>query len=53
MEINYNIPKDNSHLYNLAFIKAVFIRDTIDKLNIGINEKENLKKEILEHLKRT
>ena len=53
MEIYYNIPKDNSHINNLAFIKALFIRDTIEKLDLDINEKENLKKEILEYLKKT
>ena len=47
MEIKYNIPKDNGHINNLAFIKALFIRDTIDKLNISFEEKENLKNEIL------
>ena len=53
MEIYYNIPKDNSHIKNLAFIKAIFIRDTIEKLNITFEEKEELKNEILEYLKKT
>lgn len=53
MEIKFNIPKDNSHISNLAFIRALLIRDTIEKLNITIEEKEELKEEILEYLKKT
>lgn len=53
MKIKYNIPKDNSHISNLAFIRALFIRDTIEKLNISFEEKEELKEEILEYLKKT
>jgi len=53
MEINYNFPKDNCHINNLAFIRALFIRDTIEKLDISFSEKEELKKQILEYLKNT
>lgn len=53
MEIKFNIPEDNSHISNLAFIRALLIRDTIEKLNITIEEKEELKEEILEYLKKT
>lgn len=52
MEFYYNIPKDNSHISNLAFIRALFIRDTIEKLNISLEEKKILKEEILEYLKK-
>ncbi len=53
MEINYNIPEDKSHISNLAFIRALFIRDTIEKLNISFEAKEKIKDEILEYLKET
>lgn len=53
MEINYNFPKDNSHVNNLAFVRALFIRDTIEQLNISFEEKQMLKNEILEYLQKT
>lgn len=52
MEFYYNIPKDNSHISNLAFIRALFIRDTIEKFNISFEEKNELKEQILEYLKK-
>lgn len=53
MEIKLNFPKDNSHIYNLAFVRALLIRDTIESLSITYQEKENLRKDILEYLKKT
>ena len=38
MEIKYNFSKDNSHINNLAFIRALFIRDTIESLDVSIEE---------------
>lgn len=53
MEIKYNFPKDNSHINNLAFIRALFIRDTIESLDVSIEEKNAIRKDILEYLKKT
>lgn len=53
MEINYNFPKDNSHISNLAFVRALFIRDTIELLDVSFEEKQMIKEEILEYLKKT
>ena len=53
MEIDYNFPKDNCHINNLAFIRALFIRDTIENLNVSVEEKNAIKKDILEYLKKT
>lgn len=54
MDIKINIPKDNnSHISNLAFVKALLINSTIEKLDINYNEKEELKNKILEYLKNT
>lgn len=51
MEIILNFPKDNQHIQNLAFIKALLIKGTIESLNISYEEKQQLRKEVLEHLK--
>ena len=50
MNIKVNFPKDKSHTYNLAFIKALLIKATIDNLKIDIEEKEEIRSNILEHL---
>ena len=52
IKIKVNFPEDDSYIYNIAYIKAMFIRDTIEQLDINYEEKENLRKEILEHLKK-
>ena len=51
MNIKVNSPKDESHIYNLAFIKALLIKGTIDNLKIDIDEKINIRSNILDHLK--
>ena len=53
MEIKYNFSKDNSHINNLAFIRALFIRDTIERLDVSIEEKNAIRKDVLEYLKKT
>lgn len=53
MKIKMNFPKDNSHISNLAFARALLIRDTIQNLNVSYEEKETLRKEVLEYLKRS
>lgn len=53
MEIKINIPENNSHINNFAYVKAFLINKTIEALDISYNEKEKVKKEILEYLKKT
>ncbi len=54
MDIKINIPKDNnSYISNLAFVRALLINSTIEKLDITYSEKEELKNKILEYLKNT
>lgn len=53
MEIKINFPKDNSHISNLAYIKALLIKSTIENLNISYEGKVQLKNEVLEYLKNT
>lgn len=53
MEIKINLPKDNIHIKNLAFVRALLIRDAIEGLNVSYQEKEKLKNEILEYLRKT
>ncbi len=50
MEIKIDFPKDNSYIKNLAYIRAMLIRDTINNICDTYEEKEKLKKEILEYL---
>lgn len=52
MEIKMIFPKDNIHINNLAFVKALMIKNTIENLNISYEEKQTLRKEILEYLKK-
>ena len=52
MDIQLNFPNNNNnHISNLAFIRALLIKCTIEKLNISYLEKEELKRKILEYLK--
>lgn len=53
MQITFNFSKDNVHINNLAFIKALMIKNVIENLNITYEEKEKLRKEILEYLKKS
>lgn len=41
------------HIQNLAFIKAIFIQEYIEHMDINLEEKEAIKKEVLEFLQRT
>lgn len=52
MEIKINFPENNNHISNLAFIKALMIKKSIEDLDIGSEEKEELRKEVLEHIKK-
>lgn len=51
MNININYPEHNEHIKNLAFIKALLIKCVIESLDISTNEKEDLRKKILDYLK--
>lgn len=53
MEVKINYSEDDNHINNLAFIKALMIKKTIEDLNISSEEKERLRKEVLEHLRKT
>ena len=53
MEVKINFPENNNHISNLAHIKALMIKKTIEDLNISSEEKEKLRKEVLEHLRKT
>ena len=44
-----NINEDD--IKNIAFIKAILIKNCIENLDINYRDKEKLKKEILEYLK--
>lgn len=51
MNIEINFPENDNYIKNLAFIKALLIKSTIENLDIEFKEKENLRKKILEDLK--
>lgn len=53
MKIQFNFPESNDYISNLAFIRALMIKKSIEDLNISYKEKEQLKNEILEILKKT
>ena len=51
MEIKLNLPEDNSHISNIAFVKALLIKSTIENLTISYEEKIQLKNQVLNYLK--
>lgn len=51
MNIKINYPEGNEHIKNLAFIKALLIKCSIENLDINTKEKEKLKDKILDYLK--
>lgn len=53
MQIQLNFPESDNYISNLAFIKALMIKKSIEDLDISYKEKELFKKEILETLKKT
>lgn len=50
MNIKINNINDDD-ISNIAFIKAILIKNYIESLDISYHNKENLKNEILEYLK--
>lgn len=53
MQIQLNCPESDNYISNLAFIRALMIKKSIEDLDISYKEKEQLKNEILETLKKT
>lgn len=51
MQIKINKESNENCIYNLAFIKALLIKDAIEDLDISYEEKVQIKNEILEYLK--
>lgn len=51
MQIKINMGNNENYIHNLAFIKALLIKDTIEALDISNEEKVNIRNEILEYLK--
>ena len=53
MEIQFNSAENNAYVSNIAFIRALLIYSTIERFSISYEEKEKMKNEILEYLKKT
>lgn len=51
MQIKINTINNENYMHNLAFIKALLIKDVIENLDISYEEKVEIKNEILEYLK--
>ncbi|MCI8760744.1 MAG: hypothetical protein HFJ34_06525 [Clostridia bacterium] len=50
MQIKINTENNKEYIHNLAFIKAILIKVSIEKLDISYEEKIQVKNEILEYL---
>ena len=50
MDIKINA-SNNEYIDNLAFIKALLIKHSIESLNIDYNQKQELRDQILKELK--
>ena len=50
MQIKINIENNKEYIHNLAFVKALLIKESIEKLDISYEEKVQIKNEILEYL---
>ena len=50
MQIKINTKNNENYVHNLAFIKALFIKETIENLEINYEEKVEVKNKILEFL---
>jgi len=53
MDININLSYGKESINNLAFIKAVFIKHSIENLNITYTQKEALRNKILKELQKS
>lgn len=50
MQIKINTENSQEYIHNLAFIKAMLIKESIEALGISYEEKVQVKDEILEYL---
>lgn len=50
MQIKINIENNKEYIHNLAFVKALLIKESIEKLDINYEEKVQIKNEVLEYL---
>ena len=50
MQIKINMGNNENYIHNLAFIKALLIKDAIEDLDMSYEEKVQIKNEILEYL---
>lgn len=50
MQININTGNSKNYMHNLAFVKALLIKESIEKLDISYEEKVQIKNEILKYL---
>ncbi len=50
MQIKINTENNKEYIHNLAFIKALLIKESIERLDISYEEKIQVKNEILEYL---
>lgn len=50
LNIKVNLPSNEAHINNLAYVKALLIKKTIDNMKISSNERERILNEILEYL---
>ena len=47
MDINIKITYGEGSLHNLAFVKALLIKNSIENLHINYKQKEELRKEVI------
>ena len=51
MNIKLNYQNSDAYIYNLAFIKALLIKSSIDNMSISSEEKNEVLQSILQYLK--
>lgn len=52
MDINVNFSYGDETINNIAFIKALLIKQSIENLNTNYAQKQYIKKEVLKELER-
>lgn len=50
MNIKYNYKDSDAYMYNIAFIKALLIKSTINNLPVPETEKEEILEKVLDYL---
>ena len=50
MQIKINTGNNKEYIHNLAFVKALLIKESIENLDVSYEEKVQIKNEILEYL---